>query len=361
MTINHSIWTVGNEPKALTVARMPSENQLEEMIVAQPEILSSEWMIIGRQETTTYGGRIDLLAIAPDGSLILIEIKRDRTPREVVAQAIDYASWVQSLQAEDVAAIYQRYSNGGSLSTAFRERFNTVLDEDVLNQSHEIIIVAAELDPSSERIVAYLSQHDIPINVITFQVFQSGDELLLSRAWFIDPVETQVNASSRADGPSQEWNGEYYVSYGTGNGTRSWDDAKEFSFISAGGGRWYSSKLGLLSEGDRIWVKEPAYGFVGVAEVTGTVQSAKDFKVKKDGREVPVLEAAVRGTYHSEFIDDEDKAEYFVPVKWLHTVPLDDAISEVGLFGNQNTVCQPKAPKWRHTTERLMQLFPIDR
>jgi RecB family endonuclease NucS len=55
-------------------------------------------MLIGRQEDTGLGGRIDLLAIAPDGSPILIELKRDRTPREVVAQAIDYASWVEKLR-----------------------------------------------------------------------------------------------------------------------------------------------------------------------------------------------------------------------------------------------------------------------
>ena len=69
-----------------------SEQKLEEMIVRDPRILSSEWMLIGRQEITSHGGRIDLLAIAPDGSLVLIELKRDRTPREIVAQALDYAS-----------------------------------------------------------------------------------------------------------------------------------------------------------------------------------------------------------------------------------------------------------------------------
>ena len=40
-------------------------------------------MLIGRQERTGQGGIIDLLAIAPDGSLVLIEIKRDRTPRDL--------------------------------------------------------------------------------------------------------------------------------------------------------------------------------------------------------------------------------------------------------------------------------------
>ena len=79
------------------------------MIVAAPQMLSDAWMLIGRQERTLQAGRIDLLAIAPDGSLILIEIKRDCTPRDVVAQALDYASWVEGLQPEGIAAIYGRF------------------------------------------------------------------------------------------------------------------------------------------------------------------------------------------------------------------------------------------------------------
>lgn len=46
--------------------------------------------MIGRQVRTTHGGYIDLLALNQDGQLIVIELKRELTPREVVAQALDY-------------------------------------------------------------------------------------------------------------------------------------------------------------------------------------------------------------------------------------------------------------------------------
>ena len=55
---------------------------------SDPRIPSEDWMLIGRQEETGHGGRIDLLVIAPDLTLVLIEVKRSRTPREVVAQAL---------------------------------------------------------------------------------------------------------------------------------------------------------------------------------------------------------------------------------------------------------------------------------
>ena len=63
-------------------------------------------------ESTGFGGRVDLIAIAPDGGLVLIELKRERTPREVVAQAIHYASWVEKLEAEEIASIYGRFAPG---------------------------------------------------------------------------------------------------------------------------------------------------------------------------------------------------------------------------------------------------------
>ncbi|MCF5460637.1 nuclease, partial [Pseudomonas syringae] len=33
-------------------------------------------------------------------------------------------------------------------------------------------------------------------------------------------------------------------------------------------------------------------------------------------------------------------------------------VREVGMFGNQNTICRPTTPKWRWTIERLKQRFP---
>lgn len=72
------------------------------MIVAAPKILSPVWIIIGRQEDTSHCSWIDLLALAPDGALILIELKRARTPQEVLAKTLDYASLAASVAPEDL-------------------------------------------------------------------------------------------------------------------------------------------------------------------------------------------------------------------------------------------------------------------
>jgi hypothetical protein len=358
MPIKHAIWKVDSKPSPLAFTTLLNEQQLEDMIVSAPQIISSEWMLIGRQEQTGMGGRIDLLAIAPDASLVLIELKRNRTPREIVAQALDYASWVEQLTSDKIVQIYQRFSNGGNLGEAFKEHFGANLDEETLNDSHQIILVAAELDDSTERIITYLNTKDIAINVIFFQVFQHGSDKLLSRAWLIDPSETQANvsATSKVKGEKEPWNGEFYVSFGD-TSSRSWEDAVKYGFISAGGGSWYSQTLKLLTPGDRVWVKIPGIGYVGVGIVTEGLQPVTEFKVDTPHGERSCLKVLQHANHYRQHADDPEKAEYFVKINWLDTVPTNNAFNEVGLFGNQNSVCQPSTPKWRHTVERLKTHF----
>ena len=199
MPVQNEIWKVGECPERLIVGQLDREQHLEEMIEANPNILSRGWMLIGRQVETPFGGRIDLLATAPDGSLVLIELKRGRTSREVVAQALDYAFWVKTLEVAEIADIYRKYKVNRDLASDFRERFKDVrLDEEEWNQSHQIVIVAAELDDSTERITKYLSDEGVYVNVLFFQVFQYGGEKLLSRAWLVDPSDNQFDKAGKA-------------------------------------------------------------------------------------------------------------------------------------------------------------------
>ena len=76
--------------------------------------------------------------------------------------------WASGLSAEVVAAIYGRFAPGRSLADDFRVRFGQELDEDTLNQSHQVVV--ATLDDSTEHIIAYLAKRGIPINALLFQV-----------------------------------------------------------------------------------------------------------------------------------------------------------------------------------------------
>lgn len=174
-------------------ADLDLESRLENWLAANISILSDDLLVIGRQVETEFGGFIDLLSIDREGRLVIVELKRDKTPREITAQCLDYASWVQDLSHERVAQIAQRHLGANAtLESAFRDKFGEDLP-DTLNESHRILILASRIDPSSERIVKYLSaSYGVDINVVTFQFFRSGDgSELLARVFLIDPMDVE--------------------------------------------------------------------------------------------------------------------------------------------------------------------------
>ncbi|MGC3875343.1 hypothetical protein ACPF7Z_19020 [Halomonas sp. GXIMD04776] len=368
MAIEQGIWklagTTGELPQKLRPTGLADEGQLEEQIMQDVSILNRDWLLIGRQVRTGFDKLIDLLALDANGTVIIIELKRDKTPRDVVAQAIDYASWVVTLADYQLIDIYQAFAEKNSrphatLEEAFQAKFGLSLEDVTLNDSHQMVVVATRLDASSERIINYLNDHaQLSINAMFFAAFEDQGNHYLSRAWMIDPDEPAQPAVSKAH--KEPWNGEFYASFGD---SRPWGLARRYGFIAGGGAAWYSKTLAMLSEGDRVWVNIPKTGYVGVAVVTGERCRADHFSVQTEHGKRLLPEVATATEYphiHQAIENDEDAAEYLVPVRWLASFPASQAFSEVGLFGNQNTVCKPTTPKWEHTVGRLKQAWKID-
>ena len=354
MPIQHALWRITNTPERIHSVRLDSEKQLEEVIAQSPEVLDSSWMIIGRQVQTDFKGVIDLLALQPDGTPVIIELKRDKTPRDVLAQVLDYGSWLATIEPSRLQEIYERLIPNGSLHRDFFNRFGNELDEEALHNDHLMVIVASELDSATERIVDFLSTKNVNINVLFFEAFRMGEELLLSRSWFQDPSQVQPSVTGSEKGGT--WNGEFYVSYGESEGQR-WEDGKKYGFITASGGTWYTKTLQALDPGDRIWVSSPGVGYVGVGTVTGVAQPAADFSVRVGDQDVWIGDLELAGDYTQDL--NTEWSAWFVPVQWIHAVDLDQAVKEVGFFGNQNTVAKPKSEKWEHTVARLKKSFGV--
>lgn len=105
MPVEVGLWRLGERPERIGMTSIDSEARLEAMLVLDLSILSEQRMLVGSQVPTSYGKRVDMLAMDADGNLTVVELKKHRTAREVVSQLLDYASWVQGLTYDEITSI----------------------------------------------------------------------------------------------------------------------------------------------------------------------------------------------------------------------------------------------------------------
>ena len=169
------------------------ECHLETWLENSPRSLTGESLLwIGRQTSATdEEGTIfpDLLGVDSEGNLVIVELKRDRAPREVVAQLLEYAAWADELSGARLRGVAEDYFNklesfkGKSFDDAFRERFEMLETEDIpmLNRTMRLFIIAEEIPARVARVCRFLrTSQSMDINCIDVSTFQTeaGERLV---------------------------------------------------------------------------------------------------------------------------------------------------------------------------------------
>ena len=195
------LWRIEDgRPKPVSQDRLNLESRLEDWIRDDIGLVNDDLLVIGQQVPTEHTGDIDLLAIDREANMVILELKRDRTPRDVVAQTLDYASYVQNLGLSKIREIASEsgFFDGKSLEEAFREQFGEELPVPV-NSDHRMYIVASSLDSATERIIEYLSgTHGVDINAVTFAYFKTPDGCeWIGRSMLLDEEVVQSRVVNR--------------------------------------------------------------------------------------------------------------------------------------------------------------------
>ncbi len=169
------------------------ESDVEEWLENSPwAVIQDELLWIGRQTSAADEERTifpDLLGIDSEGNLVIIEFKRGRTPRDVVAQLLEYAAWADELPPEQIREIAKDYFKTReefqekNFDDAFREAFDMPDDKEIplLNQKLRLFIVAEEIPGQIIRVCQFLrTSYKMDIGCIAVSKFQtkSGDEIV---------------------------------------------------------------------------------------------------------------------------------------------------------------------------------------
>lgn len=334
MSFAMNLWHIANE-KLVPIAKknLNLESRLEDWIENESDVLGLDIMIIGRQVRTCFGGIIDLLGINREGDLVIIELKRNKTPRDIVGQCLDYSSWASGLGHDEIADIYDGYKSM-DLAKGFGDYYEEVLPETV-NVAQQIVIVAASIDDSTERIVQYLAEKfGVSINVIFFNIYSFQGEEVIGRSWLKDPEEVEETSKK---GKRVPWSGYLFVNTGiTKENCRDWALNKKFSFVSAGGGPRWISAIKKLRPGDKIFAFIKGTGYVGYGLVEDEAVIAYEYV--SNGKNI--VEDLPKEHPWRNIDVDPDKAEWLARVKWVKTCSQDEACWFKNAFANQNVVCK---------------------
>lgn len=359
MPIEIGLWKMGAQLEPVRFQPLENEKKLEAALATDLSLVGEGLLLIKRQVATASGKFVDMLAVDVQGTLVVIELKRGKTPREAVAQLLDYAAWAKNLSRQEITDCYSEFHAGASFDEAYVKRFGNSVPEEI-NEQHKLVLVCSSLDPESERIIEYLSsEYGVPINAVFFRFFKDGANEFLARSWLIEPSEVEARSSRAITQKSTDpWNGrDFVVNFGESE-HRNWEDGRKYGFVSGGQGRWYSASLRQLFPGARIFVNIPQEGFVAVGTVRSAAVPVKDFKVKTgDGSEKPILELPLKAPSMDDNKGDMELTDYIVAVDWIDTRPREQAYRETGMQGNQNTAWKLRD---KFTLDKLKAHFKLE-
>lgn len=197
------------------------ENWLENsphILLDNEEDLNIIW--IGRQVTAVYEDRYkypDLIGIDAEGNVVIVELKKGKAPREVVAQILEYAAWAEQLTYEQLNIITMKYFErkneylGMELAEIHQKIFYPDVDESIsitFNNRLRLFIVAEEISNTIKDIIYYLNKFGIDISFLKYDVFSNE-----SREYYIsteiEEAKTSIVKSNKSSSSNNvRWNGE---------------------------------------------------------------------------------------------------------------------------------------------------------
>lgn len=180
---------------------------LQEWICHNPEMFGEELLIIqkefdGFNETRE---RLDLLALDKEGNLVIIENKLDDSGRDVVWQALKYASYCSTLSKEEIIRIFQeyldKYQSGEKAIDNLQDFYNSELKEIILNSglSQRLFFVANDYRKEVTSTALWLINNGLQIQCFKVTPYTFREENFLNVEQIIPSPESKDFMISMAD------------------------------------------------------------------------------------------------------------------------------------------------------------------
>ena len=195
------LWkVVENKLVEINSNNLDYEDRIHKWIEDDISVVLPDAILIGSKIKTDHGKEIDLLAIDENGDLIILELKRGLTTREVTAQVLDYASWIHTLDEDGINDILDKNGVEKTVSELMSEKFDDYEEDIEINENQKIYIVGSSIDLITERICKYLAGIGLQINVLTFDYFQDNNNEFIARNFLVTESDSPKDTAKKRKG-----------------------------------------------------------------------------------------------------------------------------------------------------------------
>ncbi|HET6229954.1 MAG TPA: endonuclease NucS domain-containing protein [Longimicrobiaceae bacterium] len=217
------IWKVerssGSTAPLEPVHSSETERLLEDVLVGSPDLLEQGLSLVGRQ-LETGSGPLDLLGVDGEGRLVVFELKRGVLTRDAVAQVVDYASNIAAMDLDRLARWIEESSGrfGIPRVTDFAEWYAQEHpgDSGPLSERPRMVLVGLGVDERTLRMVNFLAGSGVRIELLTFQGFRCGGDLLLAKQVESEPMSERQERVGGTKESNRRYLSEYARERGVG-------------------------------------------------------------------------------------------------------------------------------------------------
>ena len=190
---------------------LDAEEHLEQRLVRTDgaEIGGVEILYVGRQESPGEGGIFDILGVDEHGDSVIVELKRDRAPRDIVAQALEYAAEIRNVEYEYLNDMFREFIRDDfglpdspevrSLGDAHQEYFDLEepLSKRDFNDAQRMVVVGTSFQDVSLNMADFLREHGIDVVAVEYTTYQTEDGVeLLTTDGIRRPLSDEPSAAS---------------------------------------------------------------------------------------------------------------------------------------------------------------------
>ncbi len=194
------VWQIENEGlKPINTSMCEEERKecdLEKWIKSNPSILGEDILIIGEQ-VEGERGELDFLGVDKSGNLVIIELKRGELKKEVLVEALDYASGVANWDVKKLNEVCELHTKS-PLEEYITTKFEDVDVEDIsFNQAQRILLVGFGVEGYLQRMIEWLSnEYEVPINAVVLTYVKIQGCEFIARTMIV-PEEVEREKAQR--------------------------------------------------------------------------------------------------------------------------------------------------------------------